>query len=41
MGVFMQLLEKIGLFPDFSQELLLCAVLRERELACLKTAPAF
>jgi hypothetical protein len=37
----MHLLEKSGVFPDFSRELLLCAVVPERELACLKTAPAF
>jgi len=41
MHAFMHLLEKSGLFPDFSRELLLYAVLPERELACLKTAPAF
>jgi len=41
MRVSMHLLEKSVLFPDFSRELLLYAVSAGRELACLKTAPAF
>jgi len=35
------LLDNIQLFPDFSRELLPCWVPLKRELACLKTAPAF
>jgi hypothetical protein len=38
---FMQLLEKFELFQDFSREFCLSAERQGRELACLKTAPAF
>jgi len=37
----MHLLDKIRLFPDFSGKTHLCLVPAARELACLKTAPAF
>jgi hypothetical protein len=37
----MHLLEKIRLFAGFSGEMRLRSVRLARELACLKTAPAF
>jgi hypothetical protein len=37
----MHLLEKSRHFPDFSRKLPVWAVVVTRELACLKTAPAF
>jgi hypothetical protein len=37
----MHLLEKIRLFPGFCGELHRCSAQLARELACLKTAPAF
>jgi hypothetical protein len=37
----MHLLEKIRLFPGFSGEFRLRSARLARELACLKTAPAF
>jgi hypothetical protein len=37
----MHLLEKFHLFPWFYGELRACSAWLARELACLKTAPAF